>query len=468
MAVSLPIQRLILGDLVGSAYRGNGPAFLEGMLEGRGRYSLDYYMGRLNVIVALEGMGLLGAAVFLATTLWGREISRSLLSWGWVGRARRALSAAEPAWGVLFSVYAGLATISVVVNARIRDLTLETPLASLQQPAFDLAEWHARVISGDAPAPLQYRILTPFLAEGLNRLGLSVALSYDLIRWVALLAILCLFHLYLRRWFGSALSALGVLLLAGVLPLTYFPQFQYLDPIEILVFLGGLYAIREGKDRLLVAIVLVGTLNKESTILLAFAWAVVRWRRLSWSRFAVVGGMVVLAWLAPWAGPRLIYGSREYTTDFIKVSYNLFQPETYVYPILLFGPLWLLALYGLGRAPRFLALTSLIIPVYIAVNFTVAQMLEARLLLVLAPLVIPLALLVLEEQMGWKRVSAPEGVGEGWAQPPVRVTPVAAPTGASLSAAVAPSNRTSALTGRRRLGPQSPKGGTAGEVPQPP
>jgi len=422
LALSIPLQRVLLRILIEDAYEGGGPSWLAGILEGRSKYPLGYYMTRLDKLLAVEALIVLTAATLLAMTLWRFHTLRRVTATGWLGRARGVLDAIEPAWAVLFSLYAGLATVSVIVNAKLRNVQFDSGLVNWgRQFADGLADWHATIISGQALAPLQYRILTPYLAEGLHRAGASLTLSYDIVRWAALLLSLCILHLYLRRWFSSALSTLGVVILAGILPLTYLVQFQYLDPLELLTFVIGFYAIRERRIGLLMVTVLVGTLNKESAILLPIAWAAVTWGTLPRSQFIAAAGALLSAWLLPWLGLRAAFGNRPYYTDFIMVSDNLFRPESYALPALLFGPLWILAFRGLRRGPRFLRMSALIIPLHVAVNFAVGIPDETRLFIALAPIIIPLALLPLQEFLREAAGPQEESHEPVYRAPPVRV-----------------------------------------------
>lgn len=248
----------------------------------------------------------------------------------------------------------------------------------------------------------------------MHHLGLSLEASYDAIRFVAMFLAMVAFYIYARRWLSGPLVGLCLVVLTAILPFTHNPvDVRYFEPVQLLVFTLGLWAIRDRRDAVLVPLVLVGTLNKETAGLLVAFWAVNRigvsaWPfsrgvRITpedgWPRTAVTAGALLVAWTLPFVGVRLWFGLREYGCDFIMLKYNLVHLKSYVYPLLLFGPLWYLAVRRASRAPAFLRRCLLVIPLYFAICWVAARPEEVRLFLILTPIILPLAAIEMEAKL---------------------------------------------------------------------
>ncbi len=191
-----------------------------------------------------------------------------------------------------------------------------------------LPRWHADMVLGEAPAPNQYRPLTPWLAEGLAR-GLAQWVShppfalfyaYLLLRGLVTgIALLC-FDRYLRVWFSGAAAAAGALCVAAILPFTYQRVVQESDPINLLVFVLAFWAIARKRDMALIPLVAVGTLNRETTAMIPAVYLLARWgqspaRETAW-KTAAIGA----AWVVGYGALRLGYGSRDYYCDVLMWS----------------------------------------------------------------------------------------------------------------------------------------------------
>jgi hypothetical protein len=267
-----------------------------------------------------------------------------------------------------------------------------------------LPRWHMEMVLGQAPAPNQYRPLTPWLAEGLasvlaggvSQPTLALFYAYLLLRGVVTGIGLLYFDRYLRTWFSGAAAAAGALCLAAVLPFTYQRVVQESDPINLLVFVLAFWAIAKERDLLLIPLVAVGTLNRETTAMIPALYLLARWgqrpaREIAW-KTAAIGG----AWVLVYGVLRLAYGGREYYCDVMMWSQNwsAWVPTGRV--LLVFGALWVLAFLG-ARAggPAMLRRALWLVPPYVALHYVVAKADEVRLFLPLAPILIPLSWWVL-------------------------------------------------------------------------
>ena len=277
-------------------------------------------------------------------------------------------------------LYLGLGLAGAFVWSRIADLPR-------------LPSWHMEMIYGTAPAPNQYRPLTPWIAELLCRVlpGHNLHTSYLLLRGLVTGVTLLLFDRYLRTWFRPGASAAGALCLGAIIPFTYLRVVQESDPISLLVFVFAFWALARERDGYLFPLVLVGTLNRETTAMIPALYALARWgtapvRQIIWRTIALA-----LSWAAVYAMLLLIYGRRPYYCDVVMVWQNLGSWVPTACLLLLFGVMWVLPFLGPRSGPTILRRALWLLLPYVALHYVVARVVEVRLFLVFAPVVIPLS-----------------------------------------------------------------------------
>jgi len=313
---------------------------------------------------------------------------------------RRKISSEEIG---LLLLYLGIGAISALVWARCANLPV-------------LPSWHADMIGGSAPAPNQYRPLTPWLAQVLILLiprgGLlaeyftrlygmpadvaSTVAAYTLVRAAATGLALFLFDRYLRTWFQPAASAAGALCLAAILPFTYLRVVQESDPINLLVFVLAFWALAKERDLVLVPLVLIGTLNRETTALIPALYLVARLGQRPLTEVLWKAAAIGAAWAAIYLPlVYLVYGPREYYCDVVMLSSNLSSWVPTGQVLLLFGTMWVLAVMGGRRGPLLLRRSLWLLPPYLVLHYAVALVIEVRLFLPYAPAIIPLSWWVL-------------------------------------------------------------------------
>jgi hypothetical protein len=287
-------------------------------------------------------------------------------------------------------------------------------------PAHDgQVDAHLLLITGRGPYPDQYRILSFLLAEGLMRLGVPFSLSYQLPRFVFTAASLYVFHEYLRGFVRPSLALLGLFMLAAALPLTFlFYSMQPSDPLNMLVFFLGFWALARYRDEWLVPLTAVGVLNRETALLLPLLQALVRVRRAPPARWLPSFCLASLAGVAGYAGLRVVFGLRPaYAPVFPPVYWraNAIDRATWIQLAGFFN----LTLWMGWRAwrvqPEFLRRAVWLVPLFLVIHFSVGNVREVRYFLPLLPVLVPITLIALEraEEAQTRPSSAP-------AAPPAR------------------------------------------------
>jgi hypothetical protein len=253
------------------------------------------------------------------------------------------------------------------------------------------------MIGGQALAPSQYRPLTPWIAEALRHVLPTdyVPLPYFVARALITSLTLIYFDRYMRTWFSRGVSAAGAFCLAAILPFTYFKVIQESDPLNLLVFVLAFWAIAVRRDLLLIPLVLVGTLNRETTAMIPVIYALARWRQIPLRTLIVRTVILIACWAAIYGGLRLAYGMREYYTDVFMLQRNLGNWLPTAHVLLVFGAIWILAVFGRSRGPAMLRRTLWLLPPFLVLHYVVAMVMEVRLFLPFAPVLIPLTWWVL-------------------------------------------------------------------------
>jgi len=230
------------------------------------------------------------------------------------------------------------------------------------------------------------------------------------------LALLC-FHFYMRKWFSSMTSFSGVLFLAAVMPFTYMNDLQESSPLLMLLFVLGLWAIREHQDILFLLILWLGGFTNETALILPavyffynFPWTSpknMRWHTIrSWLKLAGVTILLSIPGFLTQGIIRFINRFRPHLGgDIINWTYNIdgiiegFQTKPwlmyqnkFLYFILVFSIFWLYALLGYRRSGLFLQRASWMIPLFILGHLITGKIDEPRQMIPLAFVIIPMAL----------------------------------------------------------------------------
>jgi hypothetical protein len=293
----------------------------------------------------------------------------------------------SPRWS--YWLYAGLTLLCLVVHNRLVDSAATDARRSL----------HEQVLANAGPAPLQYRVMTFYLAEGLDRaasaLGVSdgFRLAYLALRGAFTFLSAVLLHRFLALYLPLPFVVLGVVLAFAWMPLTYVNYYmQETDPANFAFFLLGYLLIRRRDDRGLAVLLPVAMLNRETPVLLPLVWLLYRWDELPvgalLARFA---GLCALAFGA-YFGLRFGLGHHTAYAEFNDLALNLRSFNSYYYFVLLFGAVSVPAFRNLAGKPKFLRRLAAFLPFFLVFHFVIPIFQETRLFLPVFPVFLALAL----------------------------------------------------------------------------
>lgn len=276
---------------------------------------------------------------------------------------------------------------------------------------------HQAVLDGHAGDPWQYRVLAPWLIEGLirslDRLGVPhpPATAFLLFRVLQDTLILLLAAAYYRQLGLSLPSALlGMILLAwGMSYSHYDSDLQFNTFFDVLFYLLAGWCVLRERFAWIVPIAVLAALNRETSgliPLLPLAAAAPPFREGPARRLVPVSAAALLGYAAIFVGLRLLYGGQEYQAPYGHqpgldlLGYNLARAITWQQLVATLSVIPLIALLGYSRWPRplkgfFLA----IVPVWVVIHALAAVMAESRLFLVPQAMVfIPGALFLVQRE----------------------------------------------------------------------
>ena len=249
--------------------------------------------------------------------------------------------------------------------------------------------------------PFAYRVLVPYLEWWLVQYSSISPLTIDFfLKALTLAACQWIFWLYLRRFFGRIESLLGVFILdlfimASLSTVVGQWPSETAEILNILTFALVLYLANDGRYLLLLPVLFVGTFNRETTWLLLPLIAATS-RKPAWVLCAVAAVII------PYSFLRLMIESPKplwWTTDALARNIPLLSPTTTangfvanIRLIFMLGPFLLAGAFGFRDHPRFLRLTSWIIPSYFIAHYVFGNIIEIRLWVPLLVVLVPLAL----------------------------------------------------------------------------
>lgn len=260
----------------------------------------------------------------------------------------------------------------------------------------------------------QSRIFQFLVPEALHQLfDFSIITSYAIVRLAFVFLAFVVFHYFLRKWFTPIASFAGVMILSAGMMVSFLIQdLQESAPLLMLLFVLGLWAIREEKDSLFcLFLFLGGGLTNESMLVLPLGYFLYRVRTLKFTHLLRTGLRTVLL-----AAPAFIaQGTLRYITRFqphlggayhwpdniqglwaeLTFPYQAIFNGQFIYLFLVFSIFWLLAVIGLLKSPFFFRRIFWITPFFLAANLITGKINESRQMIPLGFILIPMALFVM-------------------------------------------------------------------------
>jgi hypothetical protein len=336
-------------------------------------------------------------------------------------------------------------TIGPMARNRVRKLTLWPYLLILVVGIVNLISYtdfsrgataHAAAIPGDAryyiqmsqhtfahvPNPYAFRLLSPLIVHELTKLpGLGLSSSWILLSFVATYLALIVFFKLLHSQFKLSLFTSMVFTL--MLSCTYnYTLYNYgdiwlVDPLNNLFYVLGIYLLFARRLWWFAATIALGSINKETTILLAPLYPLLGWiRNRSWKardtiRSAAVMAGVVAIYLAYHAALLAKLGPGAYTfgsgvngTNVLdNVRFSLSSRKT-TEQLAIFGVfqyLWFIFAYGLYRLYKERSWRSelLVTSAYVLCTIVLGRLFATdtqRVYVMMAPLVLGVSAMVLD------------------------------------------------------------------------
>jgi tetratricopeptide (TPR) repeat protein len=283
-----------------------------------------------------------------------------------------------PLWAIVLA-YAAIALSHTIAHDWLIDGRFATVNRGL----------HEQVMTDNAPAPIQYRVMVYYAAEGLMRMGVSFDNAYFAVRFASTFCAALAFHYFLALYFVPLVCFGGALYFLAALPVTYIRYYmQPMDLPNLFFFLLGFVVIIKRKDLWLAPLIVVAMINRETAVLLSLVYLFYRWDELSFTEVMAKSALFFSCGIGTYWLLRKIFAVKHYYADLYYLGFNLSDWHTYFYAIALFGPFLILAFKGWGDKPKFFKRALLLIPFFLVIHFTMTIMAEPRLWLPLVPLFI--------------------------------------------------------------------------------
>jgi tetratricopeptide (TPR) repeat protein len=248
---------------------------------------------------------------------------------------------------------------------------------------------HEQVMTDAAPAPIQYRVMLYYTAEGMMRVGIPFDDAYFIIRLTSTFLCALALHYFLSLYFAPLICFAGVLYFFAALPVTYIRYYmQPMDLPNLFFFLVGFVLIVKRKDFWLVPLTIIAMINRETAVLLSLVYLFYRWDELPAVTVLARSALIFFSGMGTYWLLRHIFAVKHYYADLYYLGFNLSDTRTYLYALSLFGPLLVLPFYKLSDKPKFFRRALLLIPFFLVIHYTMTIMVEPRLWLPLVPILL--------------------------------------------------------------------------------
>ena len=266
----------------------------------------------------------------------------------------------------------------------------------------DIAEWHQKVLAGNAESPNQYRPGAYLLAELMRRaFSWNIVVAYNHERMLFTFAMGFLSFFFYRRFlpYGWSLAAIGWFY--AVLPYTYIGYgHQPADPIFAMFFVLGYLAMAYGAPSWVILISATSAFFRETSILIPLYGLFIEFNlkplRGVIVRFMLgIVGVILVYGLIRW-----FYGPAEHPDPWIMLGINIEDDIWRRYFLTLTLLPGVLVIWCWKGLDPFLKRSMYFLLVFLIIHFIFARFGETRLLLPMMPLLICSALAGLRWKLG--------------------------------------------------------------------
>lgn len=257
-----------------------------------------------------------------------------------------------------------------------------------------------------ASGPYVYRVLIPYLLLGTKTVLTFISFTgIDFLLKVLLLTI-CQVYLfyYLRIFFSSLVSIMGVVILDVLLSFTFSSIMgpsvvETADIFNLAIFILALFTLQKNKFVLFLLLIFVGTFNRETTWFLLPVLFLNDFKNKK-GFYRTMIAFVVIA--VPYFGLRLLIHSDDagwFTVE--KFSQNIpflsggFTTKALIanfHTAIFLLPLIILTCINFKKHPDFLRTTIYVTPLFIVVHYLLGSIIETRLWLPLVIILLPTSL----------------------------------------------------------------------------
>ena len=279
----------------------------------------------------------------------------------------------------------------------------------VEDPGMDgRVELHHMMIDGSAPYQYRYRVLVPYVGEGLARLvqhlpyvssrpvlpplaysKRAFVLAFAALNWTALVVMFWALGELVWRLTRFEMAPFGIALSAVMTDFTFRNHtYQPWSFWEGAFFAVGLLLIHRKQYWWTLALSLVALTNRETAVFLLVAFVLIELPNGPGLRIAI-GELAV--WIAAWFVLHALVGYRPVTAFFGDVvAFNLKNVgfATLLNVLLVVVPLPLVW-RGLRRSPVFLRRAALMLPPYLLLLLAIGYWLEIRYWITALPILVP-------------------------------------------------------------------------------
>jgi hypothetical protein len=302
----------------------------------------------------------------------------------------------------------------------------------IERPAMKVrVTLHHDMVTGDAPYAYRYRVLTPYLAEGLARglqqlpfiksqpmreplpySELAFVAAYSILNFTGLFVLLWSLGALIRELFRYELALLGVAICAFLVGFTF--RDHYYHPWSF--WEGAYYALGllliQRKQYLLFSLVsIIGLLNRETSVFLLLAFLFIALpERLSKDDLIVAlrtsGLRYALGNLVAWVfGFFILHYLIGYKPSTFTVETAIAGNRTHLWYALILNAMFIgfaipLIVTGIQRSPPLIRRSALMSPAYLGLLLVLGYWWEIRYWITLLPILVPalVAALVAERE----------------------------------------------------------------------